>query len=643
MSRNDPSWRVSSVPARLRPHGNLFALRAAVVVAFLILGAQLFRMQIVDGEEYARRSRENHMTVTTTLAPRGLIVDRNGVALVRNKSVYVATILPELLPEAEDRRYAIYLRLEELTGIPALAIQSDVKDREARNQAFIEIELKKQLTKEQALRLAEAVVDMPGVGMAVRPGREYIAGPAFSHILGYVGKLSAEEYAALSDEDYAFDEITGKAGIESRYERDLRGKRGLTSAEQDAEGRLIEAFDSTDAVPGNSVKLALDAGLQEYVSELLSDSLAVLGNDSLNGDAHVAAAVVMDARTGQVLAIVSVPSYDNNIWSAGAARDAELQGLLSDELASPLLNKAVSNAAPGSTFKLVTAAAALETGRITPATTRNVTSRTLELKGEDDLPFYLYDWREHGSVNLYDAIAWSSNIYFFQASCGILGESRGLGKNTYDSATILAYYARQFGFDSPTGIDIGGEESGLIPDPSWKARIHKDDNPEDQDWYYGDTCNMAIGQGDVTATPLQIARMTAAVANGGKLLTPHVAAAIIDASGKTVREIQPEWNQVPVTPKYLADIRQGMHQSVAGGAAGALAAVPGIDIAGKTGTAEFVDTKSGKIYEHAWFTGFAPFDDPEIVVTVYFDRGVGGSKAAPVAGKILQYYWENVR
>ncbi len=641
MSRLDDNWRASSGPARLRPHGNLFALRAAVVVAFLILGAQLFRMQVVDGEEYARRSRENHITQTTSLAPRGLIVDRNGVPLVRNTSVYVATVLPELLPESEQERYQIYLRLEKLVGVPALEIQAQVKEREAAKQGFIEIEFKKRLDKEQALRLAEAVVDIPGVGMAVRPGREYIA-TEFSHILGYVGKLDAAEYAALRKEEYAFDEVIGKAGIEARYEKDLRGERGVTSAEQDAQGRLIEAFDSTDAVPGNSVRLALDAGLQSYVSELLTDSLKALGNDELNGDARVAAAVVMDARTGAVLAIVSVPSYDNNIWSAGEARAAELQGLLDDEAGSPLLNKALSNAAPGSTFKLVTAAAALETGRITPATTRNVTSAKLELKGEDGQPFYLDDWRAHGLVDLYRGIAWSSNIYFFQASCGILGESRGLGKNTYDSATILAYYARQFGFDSPTGIDIGGEESGLIPDPAWKARVHKDGTPGDRDWYYGDTCNMGIGQGDVTATPLQVARMTAAVANGGKLLTPHVAAEIVGPDGKIVRKIEPEWKQVPVDPKYLADIRRGMHESVLDGA-GALGAVPGIDVAGKTGTAQFIDYKSGDTFEHAWFTGFAPFDNPEIVVTVYFDRGVGGSKAAPVAARIIQYYWENVR
>ena len=250
MSRLDDNWRASSGPARLRPHGNLFALRAAVVVAFLILGAQLFRMQVVDGEEYARRSRENHITQTTSLAPRGLIVDRNGVPLVRNTSVYVATVLPELLPESEQERYQIYLRLEKLVGVPALEIQAQVKEREAAKQAFIEIEIKKRLDKEQALRLAEAVVDLPGVGMAVRPGREYI-GTEFSHILGYVGKLNAAEYAALRKEDYAFDEVIGKAGIEARYEKDLRGERGVTSAEQDAQGRLIEAFDSTDAVPGN--------------------------------------------------------------------------------------------------------------------------------------------------------------------------------------------------------------------------------------------------------------------------------------------------------------------------------------------------------------------------------------------------------
>jgi penicillin-binding protein 2 len=249
-------------------------------------------------------------------------------------------------------------------------------------------------------------------------------------------------------------------------------------------------------------------------------------------------------------------------------------------------------------------------------------------------------------VNLYSAISWSSNIYFYQASCGILGENKGLGKDAESSAVILGYYARALGFGSPTGIDIGGEaDGGIVPDPAWKARVHASDNPEDRDWYYADTCFMGIGQGDVLATPLQVARMTAAVANGGRLLTPHVAKAIVSPDGKVIRTITPVSKQVPVSAAHFAAIREGMHQSVgygSPGGAGARAQVPGLDIAGKTGTAEFFKADGSKA-QHAWFTGFMPFNDPEVVVTVYFDLGVGGDKAAPIAGRILEYFSENVK
>jgi penicillin-binding protein 2 len=228
---------------------------------------------------------------------------------------------------------------------------------------------------------------------------------------------------------------------------------------------------------------------------------------------------------------------------------------------------------------------------------------------------------------------------------------RGLG-NTYDvevQAILLADYAHEFGFGEPTGIDIEGESSGIIPTPEWKRRVHSGPgfNPEDRIWYYADTCFMGIGQGDVTATPMQIARMTAAIANGGTLLTPHVAKAILDSDGNIVRTIEPQRELLTIEPEFLAAIREGMHQSVGfggPGAAGVLAQQPGIDIAGKTGTAEFggFDAETGKRQQHAWFTGFAPFDSPEVVVTVYFDLGVGGNKAAPVAGKIIRYYMENI-
>jgi penicillin-binding protein 2 len=359
------------------------------------------------------------------------------------------------------------------------------------------------------------------------------------------------------------------------------------------------------------------------------------------GDARVAAAVVMSPKTGEIYSLVSVPTYDNNIFAESDTRAAEYQALASDNTRTPFLNHALSAAAPGSTFKLVTASAALQEGLITPGTTRYI-PKVLQVKGENGELYDLVDWREHGSIDLYHAIAWSSNIYMFMASCGILNETKGLGKDAETSAVILGQYARQFGLGSATGIDLYGESNGIIPSPEWKKRYYGGSqfNRSDREWYYADTCFMGIGQGDVTATPLQVARMTAAVANGGTLVTPHLVNEVVGPDGKTVRTIQGDTKKVSVDAKNLQVVRDGMHLSVMEGA-GAMAKQSGIDIAGKTGTAEFFE--NGVKKQHAWFTGFAPFNDPQVVVTVYFDLGVGGEKAAPVAGKIIKYFMDNVQ
>jgi penicillin-binding protein 2 len=286
----------------------------------------------------------------------------------------------------------------------------------------------------------------------------------------------------------------------------------------------------------------------------------------------------------------------------------------------------------------------LEEGNATPETGRNIPSVIKEFVGENGVIYAYYDWRAHGYVNFYSAIAYSSNLYMFQISCGFSDEQiKGLGDDVFESARLLAFYARAFGLGRETGIDLPGESAGIIPTPEWKRESRSDltiFNPEDQDWYHSDTCFTAVGQGDVLATPLQIAVMTAAVANNGKVLVPHVVEAILSPDGDVVRTIPTQFDEVPVSDENLAHVRRGMHESVTYGA-GELAAVAGLDIAGKTGTSEFV-RPDGTVDEHAWFTGFYPFSQPEIAVTVYFDLGIGGVQAAPIAGRIFQYYADNV-
>jgi penicillin-binding protein 2 len=344
--------------------------------------------------------------------------------------------------------------------------------------------------------------------------------------------------------------------------------------------------------------------------------------------------------------MVSIPDFDPNILADTNTNAEQYAALAEDESGRPLTNHALEANAPGSTFKLITASAALENGNITPQTSIDIPNKDVPFKDEVGQIEFLHDWRAQGpGINLYKGIAYSSNVYFNMISCGILGSITGLDKDFGKSAVILGAMARNYGLGGPTGIDLPDEADGRIPSPAWKKQHYAgpDYNDSDREWYYGDTCNMSIGQGDVTATPLQIARMTAAVANGGKLLTPHIADAIIGPDGKTVKTIPTQSAQVPVSAEHLSEIRDGMRLGVTDplGAAHRITESTNFDVAGKTGTAEFIE--DGVKLQHAWFTGFAPFNDPQVVVTVYYDLGVGGDKAAPVAGRIIDYFLKNVK
>ena len=623
--------------SRNRPHGNLVLLRVAVFIAFGLLLVRLADWQLVQGAEFAERSRTNHIVQTNSLPTRGLIYDRNGELLVENVGVFTATIIPVLLPTLDGEpeaaaRYAIYLRMEMILGVPALEIQTRVREAEDNGDHDLPIRIANYLTREQALWLEEASPDMPGVALTVEPGRRYVGGDTFSHILGYIGPMSPEEWVLLRGKGYAFNEPVGKLGVEAYYESDLRGTAGFQLSEVDAAGNPVSELDSLDPVAGSSLRLTIDAGLQRFVTQLLQDQLVHPANE-----ATVAAAVVMSPKTGEIYALVTLPGYDNNLFNEIADNYDAYVDLLEDPR-RPLTNQALSSSAPGSVFKLITASAALQEGNITPSTTRTVDSLVWEFVGENGQPFYFFDWAVHGVVDLRRAIARSSNIYFYMAACGILDEGvPGLGDNIDESAVILGYYARQYGLGGLSGIDfVGGESAGTVPSPEWKQRVIG------EDWFLADTCFMGIGQGDVTATPLQIAMMTAAVANGGRLPQPRVMSEIIDNNGLQVRQLESSFDSVPVDPEHLRVIRDGMLASVstADGAAWR-AAVPGYTVAGKTGTAEFF--RDGEALEHAWFTGFAPYDDPEMVVTVYFDLGIGGVKAAPIGGLIMEYFLENVQ
>lgn len=624
------SGRPVDTPSRSRPHGNLFALKVGVFALFGILTAQLINMQIIQGAEYAQRSRDNHIIAANVLPARGLIYDRNGELLVQNTGLYTASVVPDFLPLDDAQRYLIYLRLEELTGVPALEIQGLVA-RYEEEQPWTEIPVKRGLTREEALTIEEAAVDLPGVRLTITPSREYVGGTSLSHILGYIGPQSAEEVDALREAGYDINEPVGKAGVEAWYEADLRGEIGLKQNETDAHGRVLNVLDEIPSTPGSDLRLSIDQGLQEHTAGVLLDRLGISGSSN-------AAAVVMDAKTGELLALVSVPAYDNNAFSSPTLPENAdiIEEWATDEWGKPLVNHAISDAnIPGSVFKLVTATAGLEEGVITENTTVYA-PKVLEQRDVNDQLFPLVDWMAHNrNLDVREAIAWSSNIFFYMTACGSLdNQYEGLG------ATRLGTWARNYGFGAPTGIDLSGETTGRVPSPEWKREWSIENFGKEDPWYYGNDCFMGIGQEYLTSSPIQIARMTAAVANGGTLVNPHVAKEIISADGK-VTPITTETKTLPADAQTLKIIREGMLRSVNGGA-GKNAAVDGVAVAGKTGTAEFRVRYDGTYDNHAWFTGFAPYDDPQVVVTVYFELGWGGDLAAPAAAQILDYYFEHV-
>jgi penicillin-binding protein 2 len=488
---------------------------------------------------------------------------------------------------------------------------------------FTPVIVKSELDRETAFRLREAQPNLPGVQLLIEPKRNYVQSPLLAHILGYVGRLDEAEYAELRDQDYELNDRIGKTGVEATYESALRGVPGRRQVEVDASGREIRTLDSAAARPGQSLVLTLDLDLQRKTAEILQAAMGASTN---------AAAVIMDVRTGDILAMVSIPSYDNNLFS-GDIDEPALQGLL-DDPAKPLVNHAIAEMyPPGSTFKQVTGVAALEEGVANPGTT--ITSHgsiTVRNQYDPDVVYVFRDWAALGTLNFYGGVAMSSDVYFYYLAGGYYENGvelfHGLG------ADRLAAYARAFGLGAPTGIDLPGESPGLVPNPQWKEQALG------EPWVRGDTYNFGIGQGYLATTPLQMALVSAAVANGGDVLVPRVVKEIVDADGRVVHSFEPEVQRhLQVSPQNLAIFQEAMRQAADWGTAHS-AAVPGVTVAGKTGTAEFGPTLAGGTHQtHGWFTGFAPFEEPQVAVAVFLEKGNGSINAAPAAAKILDYYF----
>ena len=566
-------------------------------IAFFFIGVRLAELQVIEGDALRLVADQNRLQSIVDVAHRGRLYDRNGVVLAQNDPDYRFLAYTKLLPSEEDALRASFASL-----IISCSLSSDdlvARVNEARIKKETEFILAENLSSSCALMyLSEA--ELPsGVHIEVNERRSYITHniPSLSHVLGYTSGLSEKEYTDKKSLGYRPFDTVGKQGVERLFEDRLRGKNGETLVEVDVLGGVLRTLLQQDPVQGEDLVLSLDASLQAKIEQVIAEKL-------VGAPVQRASVVMMNPNTGEVLAMVSYPSFDANLFVNGIDQVA-YDALVNDPNA-PLFNRTIGGSYPaGSTIKILYAAGALTDGIITPQTTfMSVGGLWL---GNRFFP----DWRAggHGITNVYHAIADSVNTFFYAIGGGT-GDFEGIGIER------LMDWARIFGLGEKTGIGLSGESEGFLPSKMWKEET------KGEPWYIGDTYNVSIGQGDVLVNPLQIARVTSAIANGGDLVTPVL---LKDAQGE---------RKTIISSDVDAIVRQGMRDTVLSGTARSFQNLP-VASAGKTGTAQW----SSVAPPHSWFTGFAPYDSPEVVITVMVEQGGDFSLASPIAHDILMWYF----
>ena len=565
------------------------------MVALLVIVGQLWYLQVLEGGHFLDASDKNRTRVRPIAAPRGILFDRKGVPLVDNRPAFTLSLIPRELDRDVERRDAVLGRVAALLRIPFEELVDSVQ--RVSPESFQPVRIRRGLTLEDVAKVEEWKLELPGVIVEVEPTRAYPTSRFAAHLLGYVREASDEQ---LKQGRYRRGDMVGQTGLERLLDEFLRGRDGGEQIEVDVMGRPIRMISQTEPQPGAQVVTTIDRRIQEAAERAMEN--------------NAGAVVVMDPRTGDVLAMVSTPAFEIDRFTGTIDRQAWVRVV--QDPTHPLLNRAIqSQYAPGSVFKIVVAAAGLQEGTITPADRTHCT-------GEFHLGAWTFlDWKKegHGTVDVHRAMVQSCNIFFYQAGLKVGG-------------AMIAKYAKAFGLGAATGIDLGTEKIGLIPEP----KVRKGRGAAA--WQAGDTVNMSIGQGQVLVTPMQIARMMSAVANGGVLWKPRLVQRI-ERPGKGVvwSDTGRVVGHVELSPLVWAFLRRSLWGVVNEGGTGGAARVPGIDVAGKTGTAQMIaKSKSEKGQDHAWFASFAPVNDPEVVVVVMAEGGgKGGQVAAPIARKIL--------
>lgn len=564
----------------------------SVLVIAVLIGRAAY-LQIYQGEYYAGLADGNRIRIVPSMAPRGTFYDRNGELLVTNRPGFSVSLLPLTAPISDD----VIDRLSDLLKVPT----DEIKTKIAGHSGFNPIRIKTDVTPDIVSIIEEQKSQYPGVVIEVTPIRDYILKQEGAHTFGYVSEINDAELEKMKDEGYKSGDIIGKFGLEKVYDKELRGENGGQQVEVDVSGKPVQILGRKEPVPGDDLELTIDINLQQAAEKAVDEQLTQIG-------AHAAAAVVMNPQTGEILAMVSRPAFDPNLFAHGISSKDWNQ--LNNNPYHPMDNKTITGEyPPGSPFKIVTGTAALTEGVVTPD------EQIFDSGHHWIIPKGNADGEALGWLNFRTALAHSDNVYFYE-----MGNRLGIDR--------LEKYARMFGLGAKTGIDLPYEATGLVAN-----RRYKEKNFDDGEWYLSETFDAAIGQGFNLVTPLQAAMVMGEIAADGKRYKPHVVNRIIAPDGSVVKDFQPELlSQLDVPEEDIKLVQDGLHDVTKYGTAASSFRGFTVDIAGKTGTAE---NSQGR--DHGWFVAYGPFDNPNIVVAVIVENGGYGSQSAvPIGRKILE-------
>ncbi len=578
------------------------------VFCYSILFSRIIYLQIFQGENALAKAQGNRERIIPLAAERGLIFDRNGIELTKNIPSFSLVLIPQDLPRSTEEREAVIQKLSIITSQDASIIREILK--EYGSYSYESLVIQEDIDYNTALLLQIQSSDLPGISIQRGSKRLYMMGETTAHVLGYEGKLNKSELDTLYTKGYLPSDSIGKTGLEKYYESELRGIYGKQKIEVNALGKEQSVISQQAPLPGKHLTLSIDSTMQDQLQKIMKAEMEKIGQTK-------GAAVVVNPKNGEVLALVSLPSFDNNDFSGGISK--EKYAVYSQNSDGPLFNRVFGGNYPsGSTIKPVIAAAALQEKVIQPSTSF-LSSGGLRV-GSSFFP----DWQSggHGITDVRKSLAQSVNTFYYYI---------GGGFENFDGLGIdrISNYLKKFYFSSTLGIDLPGEIQGFVPTREWKEQEKK------EKWYVGDTYNVSIGQGDLLVTPLQIAQMTSIFANFGTLYKPHVVKTIVDPVSKQKEEIQPiVLSKNLVDSSVISTIRLGMKDCVEYGSCRRLASLP-FTSAGKTGTAQWNKNKPN----HAWFTSFAPFENPEIVITVLVEQGEEGSRVAvPIVHEFYKWW-----